>query len=113
VDEHDVSVLGVSEEYKKVYVLALTVAKWSPDRGVRQGRGQCVLCFLYGYVGKNSCVGCPAQIGRKNCNHSDHFWKKWIDMRKEKVYADKLYWHLMSQYEKEYNRLVRKGLIVG
>ena len=108
VDFVDVQLLHVHKKYWMVYALALSIAKWHPDRLLKRGDGECAVCLL---IGKGSCDPCPAKMNGLKCMHSDHPFAKWgtkglsrPDYLRETGYRDleaqQIFEHLNIEYAK-------------
>ena len=99
--------LGVPQEYRKAFALALALLKWEPAQGKQRGYGRCALCVLAA-TNRQDCLSCPLYVVN-GCGRSNGLWAKWLDApagsRKEKNVADSLYKTLVELYNAEYRRL--------
>jgi hypothetical protein len=99
-------------EWRPAIALALSCAKWSPERGQKQGRGslQCGLCALYDSSSaiSDDCKDCPLYLRTaRGCGESGTIWDNWCGARTPETktkYAYRLYNLLMQLYKEEYER---------
>jgi hypothetical protein len=84
--------------------LALSVAKWSPERGWKQGSGSCGLCELYTDSDGN-CRPCPLNQyeGHRRCTQPGTLWYVTTSCYSTKKSKNKLYNVLVELYKKAYD----------
>jgi hypothetical protein len=102
------------EEWKPAIALALSVAKWSPKRGNKQGAGGsiCGLCAHYcSDSTPRHCEACPVYLNDGDgggCGGRGSLWSQWLDVEEDegesKRVANTLYNLLVELYKKEYYR---------
>ena len=91
---------SVPKSVRGEIALALSVAKWSPERGKNRGNDTCGLCALYHY----QCSNCP--LGREYipCTISSSLWYRATSQgRNRKKYMDALYNALVKLYKRAYD----------
>jgi hypothetical protein len=98
-------------KWRPALALALSLAKWSPERGKSQGHGECGLCELYDcstlFAISSDCRSCPLykKVGL-GCGEDGSPWEDWLNcsQRNRKRYANAFYNLLVRLYNEEYKR---------
>ena len=105
----------VPEKYLQIYALALSVAKWHPNRlPERRGCGTCGLCCINRWAGDYVCQECPLYQAGYHCLDSDKttlFEKACSGLDEDPPdtkYADKLYHVLLRLYTEEFKRIFKE-----
>jgi len=112
----------VPEQYRLLYALALSVAKWHPLRNPRGGVSwaTCGLCAYFQTtlnsknleIFESLCCGfCPLKLEDQPCYHPVSLYHLWESTRGSKNFsnnrfADALYELLMRLYAKEYKKVL-------
>jgi len=104
------------EKWRNAIALALSVSKWSPARGKKQGAGGslCGLCARHCFDDpvvslRECCDTCPVFLHEGlGCGETDSPWANWVGTelgsKESKRCADELYALLVELYREEYNR---------
>lgn len=100
---------GAPRRWRRALALALSVAKWAPER-LRPGAGACGLCCYYSSSDRTGCKLCP--LGRHwghGCASDGSLWMKWrnnpwYDTRGGDA-ARRIYEDLCDLYAAELRRL--------
>jgi len=106
----------VPKEYKKLYALVLSVAKWHPNqRSDLRGEGECGLCATYRSYSKTFvddsrylCRNCPLSQAGFGCMEMSSLFDEAIDeldFYGPSGSVDKLYNVLLRLYVEEFERV--------